>query len=311
MPTPYEEAKRTLVTVRDILRFGVSACGKKEVFCGHGADSYWDDMAALVLSTLRLPHNSTKEVLDAKLLDSERDELLHLIKRRVEERIPTPYLTHEAYFAGLPFYVDERVLIPRSPVAEVIESEFSPWIESQDVQRILDLCTGSGCIAIACAHAFPEAEITGSDISDDALAVAKINVEKYRFNAQVNLVKSNVFDNLSGEKFDVIISNPPYVDEEDMSDLPLEFKHEPKNALEAGHDGLDIVITILQQAGEHLTPHGILVVEVGNSAQALIDLFPDVFFTWLELSRGGDGVFLLTAQQLAQHHEVFLDVKRN
>jgi ribosomal protein L3 glutamine methyltransferase len=199
---------------------------------------------------------------------------------------------------GLSFYVDERVLIPRSPIAELIENQFSPWIKSNQISNILDLCTGSGCIAIATAQVFPDAEITASDISPDALDVAKINLKKYNLENQITLIQSDVFENISPQKFDIIISNPPYVDQEDMDNLPKEYHHEPASALAAGSDGLDIVKKILSSAKNYLSDQGILIIEVGNSAEALIQQFPNLPFTWLEFERGESEVFLLTREQL-------------
>lgn len=222
-----------------------------------------------------------------------------LINRRIEKRIPVSYLTHEAWFSGLPFYVDERVLIPRSPIAELIEEGFQPWVDSKEINDILDLCSGSGCIAIACAKHFPDADIDATDISTDALAVAKINILRHDVENQVHLYHSNLFQNLPKKKYDLIISNPPYVNKEEMQTLPLEFKHEPSLGLEGGDEGLDLVIQILKNAKHYLNPQGLLIVEVGNSDTALIEKFPDMPFTWLEFQRGGGGVFLLTQEQLA------------
>ncbi len=289
-----------LVTIRDFLRWTVSRFNEAGLCFGHGTESAWDEAIALILHTLHLPHDINPTVLDAKLTMTERETLYKIIHRRIHERVPLPYLTHEAWFAGLTFYVDERVLIPRSPIAELIENQFQPWIDPSSVNRILDLCTGSGCIAIACAKAFPEAYVDATDIATDALAVAKINVLRHEVENQVELHQADLFDSLELQKYDLIVSNPPYVDEEDMANLPEEYHHEPKLGLKAGKSGLDIVIRILQQAPAYLNPHGILIVEVGNSEYALADAFPEIPFTWLEFQRGGGGVFLLTAEQLVE-----------
>ena len=288
-----------LLTIRDFLRWTMSRFNEAGLFYGHGTDNASDEAIALILHTLYLPHDINSNMLDARLTSIEREKLYKMIQRRIHERIPLAYLTQEAWFAGLPFYVDERVLVPRSPIAELIENQFQPWIETDSVHHILDICTGSGCIAIASAKYFPEAEVDATDISHEALAVAKINVLKHQLEDQVNLFQGDLFKPLAHKKYDLIVSNPPYVDAEDMANLPDEYKHEPKLGLEAGLLGLEIVTRILEQAVEYLNPHGILVVEVGNSEQALADIFPDIPFTWLEFQRSDGGVFLLTAEQLA------------
>lgn len=287
-----------LYTIRDFLRWAVSQFNEAGLFYGHGTDNSWDEALALILHSLHLPYDINPAVLDARLTLSEREKLSQLIQRRVQERIPTAYLTHEAWFAGLPFYVDERVLIPRSPIAELIENQFQPWL-TEPVDTILDLCTGSGCIAIACAKAFPESVVDATDISPDALAVAKINLLRHEVDEQVHLIQADLFDGLEEKQYDLIVSNPPYVNAIEMADLPAEFHHEPRLGLAAGEEGLDIVTRILQQAKKYLSPQGILVVEVGNSEYALSEKYPHAPFTWLEFQRGGGGVFLLTAEQLA------------
>lgn len=287
-----------LHTIRDYIRFAASQFNENALFYGHGTDNAWDEAVALILRTLHLPFDINPGlILDARLARSEKDKLQQLIERRIKERIPVPYLTHEAWFGNLPFYVDERVLIPRSPFAELIDNRFSPWLFDEP-QNILDLCTGSGCIAIACAKAFPESFVDATDISDDALAVAKINVLRHHVEDQVNLFKADLLDGLPLKKYDLIVSNPPYVDALDMAELPLEFHHEPKLGLEAGVDGLTIVTRILQTAKNYLNPEGILIVEVGNSEQALVEKFPEIPFTWVEFERGGGGVFMLRADDL-------------
>ncbi len=289
-----------LTTIRDFIRYATSRFNEAALYFGHGTDNAWDEASSLVLHTLHLPHDINPTVLDAHLIKEEQATLLKLIEERVTKRIPVPYLTHEAWFAGLSFYVDERVLIPRSPIAELIEHQFEPWIAAEDVHTILDLCTGSGCIAIACAKAFPEAEIDASDISPEALAVAKINVLRQNVEDQVHLYESDLFTSLPLKKYDIIVSNPPYVDGADLVALPPEYLHEPRLGLEGGTEGIDFVVRILQQARQYLSPQGILVVEVGNSEVALAERFPHIPFTWLEFERGGGGVFLLTAEQVEE-----------
>jgi len=288
-----------LHTIRDFMRWAVSRFNEAGLYFGHGTENSWDEAAALILHSLHLPHDVNPAVLDANLTANEREILFKLIRRRIDERIPVPYLTHEAYFAGLSFYVDERVIIPRSPIAESIQNQFQPWLEADSVQDVLDLCTGSGCIAIACAKAFPEANVDACDISTDALAIAKINTLRHKVEDQVHLYQSDLFTSLPTKKYDLIISNPPYVDAEEMATLPKEYRHEPTLALAGGTKGLDFANQILQKARHYLKPNGILVVEVGNSESALADQFPEIPFTWLEFEHGDGGVFLLTADQLS------------
>ena len=287
-----------LTTIRDFLRWAMSRFNEAGLCYGHGTERAWDEAIALILPTLHLPYDIDRSLLDAHLTPAECEQIAKLIQRRISERLPVPYLTHQGWFAGLSFYVDERVLVPRSPIAELIENQFEPWIAADKVHTILDLCTGSGCIAIACAKAFPESTIDASDISADALAVAKINVLRHDVADQVTLHQSDLFANLPQKKYDVIVSNPPYVDAADMATLPAEYLHEPPMALAAGKEGLDITLKILQEAHHYLSPQGILIVEVGNSEYALVEKFPNIPFTWLEFQRGGGGVFLLTAEQV-------------
>lgn len=287
-----------LITIRDYIRYAASRFNEAQLYFGHGTDNAWDEACALILHTLHLPHDINPIVIDARLTHQEREALLTLINRRVEERIPVPYLTHEAWFAGLPFYVDERVLIPRSPIAELIEQQFQPWIEPDQVKRILDLCTGSGCIAIACALSFLSSKVDATDIDKNALSVSKINVLRHKVQDRVKLHQSNVFEQIPVKKYDIIVSNPPYVDATDMAELPTEYHHEPSLGLAAGQDGLEIVAKILSSAKKYLSPEGILVVEVGNSEKALVERFPHLPFIWPEFERGGGGVFLLHATDL-------------
>lgn len=294
-----------LFTIRDFIRYAVSRFQEAGLYYGHGTENAWDEAYFLIWHTLHLPYTIRDEVLDARLLVKERENIVKLIQRRIQERIPLAYLTHEAWFAELPFYVDERVLIPRSPIAELIENQFQPWIESDRVSQILDLCTGSGCIAVACAMAFPEAHVDAVDLSPEALAVAKMNTLRHHAEDKVTLYQSDLFASLEKKKYDIIVSNPPYVSTKEMGELPSEYSHEPQLGLAAGALGLDLALRILKTADQHLKPQGILIVEVGNSEDALAELFPDVPFTWLEFRRGGGGVFLLTAEQLNQHQADF------
>lgn len=287
-----------LCTIRDFIRWAVSQFNAAGLFFGHGTDNAWDEAVALILHSVNLPHDSNPAVLDARLTPPEREKIASLIQKRVEKRIPIAYLMHEARFGGLSFYVDERVLIPRSPIAELIENQFQPWL-TETPETILDLCTGSGCIAIACAKAFPDSEVDAIDISEEALAVAKINVLRHEVEDQVTLIQSNLFDEIPPKQYDLIVSNPPYVNSIEMAELPAEFHHEPALGLAAGEEGLDIVSRILEKAKDYLTPNGVLIVEVGNSEYALAERYSHLPFTWLEFERGGGGVFVLTREQLA------------
>lgn len=295
-----------LLTIRDFIRYAVSRFNEAGLYFGHGTDNAWDEAVALVLHTLHLPHYIDPRVLDARLTQDEKNKLFPLIEQRVTQRMPVPYLTHEAWFAGLSFYVDERVLVPRSPIAELIEHHFQPWVDPAEVHHILDLCTGSGCIAIACAQAFPEAKVDASDISADALAVAKINMLRHNLENQMSLYESNLFDKLPKKKYDIIVSNPPYVSLAEMAELPAEYLHEPTLGLTAGQHGLDFALRILNNASDYLSPHGILVVEVGNSETALMEQYPMVPFTWPDFERGDGGVFVLTAEQLQEYKKTFI-----
>ncbi|QSX34968.1 50S ribosomal protein L3 N(5)-glutamine methyltransferase [Shewanella avicenniae] len=301
-----DEAVTELRTIADMLRWAVSRFNDAGIYYGHGTDNAWDEAISLVFHSLHLPEEIGPQVLHANLTSSEKHKIVELIIRRVRERIPVPYLTHRANFAGLEFYVDERVLVPRSPIAEMIENRFSPWLYNKRVNRVLDLCTGSGCIAIACAYTFEDAEVDALDISEDALEVAQINIETLGVMDRVYPMQSDLFSALpKGPQYDLIVSNPPYVDAEDIADMPEEYHHEPELGLASGYDGLDLTKKILANAADYLTESGMLVVEVGNSMVHLMEQFPEVPFTWVSFERGGDGVFVLTRDQLVEHQSLF------
>lgn len=294
-----------LPTIKVALDWVNQQLSNSDLYFGHGSDSPWDESVFLVLHTAGLPLTSGEEVLNTALTNEQQATIVSLTARRVVDRIPLPYLLQEAWFCGLKFYVDERVLIPRSPIGELIDAQFMPWIQPNKIHRALDLCTGSACIAIAMADALPNTHIDATDISLDALAVAKRNVEAYQLQSRVHLIESDVFAGLDGLTYDLIVSNPPYVDAEDMADLPAEYHNEPTLALAAGDDGLSIVRRILREAPKHLNPNGILICEVGNSQLALEEQYPDVPFTWLEFQHGHSEVFLLTYDQLVECHGLF------
>jgi len=295
---------RFLKTIKDFIRWGASRMNAAHVVFGHGTDNAIDEAAALVLHALHLPPDLPDTYLDCQLTNVEKQAVLGILERRVRERCPAPYLMHQAWFMGLSFYVDERVLIPRSPLAEVIERRFAPWIRDPEaVAAILDLGTGSGCIGIGCAYAFPDARVDLSDVSSEALAVARRNVAEHGLEEQVELIPANLFQGLEGRRYDLIVSNPPYVGSVELAGLPAEYRHEPVQALAAGEDGLDLVVPMLIQAPEHLKPGGILVVEVGSAEEALLAAFPTVDFLWLDFEHGGEGVFLLTREELLTTRE--------
>lgn len=301
-----------LHTVADYIRFAASEFNRADLFFGHGHDNAWDEAITLVLFSLALPAQLSDHILPCRLTAQEKENVLAIIQRRITEEIPAGYLTNQATFAALPFYIDERVLVPRSPIGEWIEKRFTPLInQDKQVARILDLCTGSGCIAIACAHYFPESEVDAVDLSVDALNVAQINIENHGLEAQVIPIQSDVFSGIKGQKYDLIVSNPPYVDQDDVDSLPNEFTHEPEMGLGCGSDGLDIVRVILAEAADFLSEDGLLVCEVGNSQVHVEHVYPEVDFTWLTFERGGHGVFALTKQQLVQFNEIFKQRVKN
>ncbi len=295
----------TLYTLRDFVRWGASRFNAAGLFFGHGTDNALDEALALVLHAVHLDHMLPENWLDCRLDLMERRRVAELLLERVETRKPIAYLTHEAAFAGLEFYVDERVLVPRSPIAELIEARFEPWLDADRVGAVLDLCTGSACIAIACARAFPQAGVDAVELSEEALAVARINRERHALEDRLALYHSDLFAGLPVRRYDLIVSNPPYVSASEMETLPGEYLREPRMALEAADDGLEIVIRMLAGAPRRLALDGIIVVEVGNSAEALAKRFPEVPFLWLDFERGGEGVFLLTASQVDEYQQLF------
>lgn len=298
-----EEILTTLITLGDWIRYAASRFAEAELFFGHGYDSAWDEAVQLTLTRLHLPPNLTPSLISSRLLLKERKMLLDTIEQRINTRKPLAYILREAWFCGLSFYVDERVLIPRSPIGELIEKQFAPWLEPENINNILDMGTGSGCIAIAAAIAFPQAFVDAVDLHEKALAVAEINISHYGLEHRVHLIQSDCFASLSPQKYDLIISNPPYVSAEELASLPPEYQYEPHEALYADIEGMAIVAKILNQALDYLTKEGVLVVEVGYSKEAMMNYFPDLPLTWLEFENGGEGVFLLTARQLQDYTE--------
>ena len=293
------EAKTQLQTIRDVLRFAVSRFNEAELYFGHGSASAYDEAAYLILHTLNLPLDQLEPFLDARLLPAEMELVLKIIERRATEKIPAAYLTKEAWLGDFRFYVDERVIVPRSFIAELLREQLTPWIEEPaEVYSALDLCTGSGCLAILLAHAFPNAAIDATDISTDALQVAGKNVAEYGLGDRIDLIQSDLFAALADRCYDLIVSNPPYVHAEAMAALPEEYRHEPQNALASGEDGLKATKVILRESPSHLTDNGMLVVEIGHNREALESAFPNTAFTWLETSVGNEFVFLLKRNQL-------------
>jgi ribosomal protein L3 glutamine methyltransferase len=288
-----------LFTIRDWLRFTVSQFEESGIFFGHGADNSYDEAVWLILSALHLPHDTLDNFLDAVITESERKHLAHLIEQRITKRTPTAYLVREAWLRGYKFYVDERVIVPRSFIAELLEDGLQPWIEYPElVNSAVDICTGSGCLGVLLADAFPDAQIDVVDISPDAIAVANINIANYGLQERISAIESDMFTALAGKQYDVMISNPPYVDAPSMAQLPAEYRNEPQIALGSGDAGLDHTHTILREAAHYLNDNGILVVEIGHNRDALLEAYPDLPFTWLETSSGNQFVFLLTKEQL-------------
>lgn len=293
-----EQAFASLETIADFVRWGASRFSAAGLHFGHGTDGPVDEALVLVRHALHLGHDLPAEFYAARLTDPEKRAVLALLERRVAERVPAPYLTGEAWFAGLPFTVDRRVLIPRSPIAELIEQGFAPWADPGGIRRVLDLCTGSGCIAIACAVSFPAAEVDAVELSPDAFKVAEANVTRHGVAERVCLLQGDLWLPVEGRRYDLIVSNPPYVSDAEMDGLPAEYRHEPELGLRSGSEGLDIVTRIIEGAAGHLEPGGLLVVEAGSAAEAVVAAWPELPFIWPEFRRGGGGVFVLDAAAL-------------
>lgn len=299
MSTDYWDDTESLITVRDWLRFSVSRFNEAGLFFGHGTDNAFDEAAYLILHTLHLPLDRLEPFLDASLTHGEADQLKTIIERRVKERIPAAYLTHEAWLGEYRFYVDERVIVPRSFIAELLREHLSPWVQDPEaVHSAADICTGSGCLAILMAHAFPNAHIDAVDISTDALEVAKRNVADYGLQEQVHFIQSDLMAGLKGKKYDLIVTNPPYVNAPSMEELPEEYRREPELALASGEDGLEHIRHILADAPSHLNPGGLLIAEIGHNRDALEAAFPSLPFTWLDTSGGDEYVFLLRKEDI-------------
>ena len=302
----YPRLTEELHTIRDWLRFTVSQFEASDIFFGHGTDNSYDEAVWLVMSALHLPHDTLHNFMDAVITELERKHLAHLIEQRITKRTPTAYLLREAWLRGFKFYVDERVIVPRSFIAELLdfneegEHGLQPWIEHPElINSAVDICTGSGCLGILLANAFPDASIDVVDISPDAITVCNINIANYGLQQQITAIQSDMFAALKGKSYDLIISNPPYVDAPSMAKLPAEYRIEPQIALGSGDAGLDHTHTILREAAKHLNDEGILVVEIGHNRDALEAAYPEVAFTWLEVAAGNQFVFLLTKEQLA------------
>jgi ribosomal protein L3 glutamine methyltransferase len=286
-------------TLRDLLRYGVTRFNTAGLFFGHGSSNAFDEAAYLMLHTLKLPLDKLEPFLDARLLPEEIDALLNVIERRATERVPAAYITNEAWLGDYRFYVDERVIVPRSFIAELIPDLFSPWVsDPESVMNVLEVCTGSGCLPIMLADAFPNAQVDAVDISADALAVARRNVEEYELQDRISLIESDLYTQVPKRKYDLIVTNPPYVNAGSMGKLPQEYRHEPQIALAGGTDGMDLVRKIVAGAAQRLTKNGVLIVEIGNEREHTEAAFPELELTWLSTSAGDDMIFLLTADQL-------------
>ena len=299
-----EEAIEDLHSILDMIRWATSRFNDAALYFGHGTDNAWDEALSLTMQALHLPHSLSEHVgdsmLSSRLTKSEREKIAELVLKRVQTRMPLPYITNEAWFCGMPFYVDERVLIPRSPFAELIQNNFEPFVKEAP-SHILDMCTGGGCIAIALAHAYPDSQVDAVDISEDALEVADINIQEHQLSHRVYPIHSDLFTNLTGQKYDLIVSNPPYVDAEVMADLPDEYHHEPELALAAGDDGLELVDIMLREAPQYLTDNGWLFIEVGNSEVHMDTRFPGLEVIWLSFENGGQGIFAVNSSTLKNY----------
>ncbi|USD20468.1 50S ribosomal protein L3 N(5)-glutamine methyltransferase [Microbulbifer variabilis] len=299
-----ESSLHELTTVLDYIRWGASRFSEAGLWYGHGTDNAWDEAVLLVTHALHLPPYSKQEILHARLTMEERRDVLTLLERRFIERLPAAYLTNEAHFCDMTFYVDERVLVPRSPIGEMIRHNFEPWLNVEPL-AILDLCCGSGCIGLACAEAFPGARVDLSDISEGAIEVAQLNINRHQLNERVRAVQSDLFSSLQGMSYELIVCNPPYVDARDLAEMPQEYLAEPEIALGSGDDGLDFTRRLLREAANHLQPEGLLVCEVGNSWEALEQAFPEVPFMWPEFEDGGHGVFVISREELLAYQSHF------
>ena len=291
-----------LSTIIDFIRYGASRFNAANLSFGHSYDNALDEATQLVLHALHLPHDLSPAYGQAKLVHEEKDRVLALFERRINERVPACYLTGEAWFAGLSFKTDHRALVPRSPIAELIETSFEPWAGGREIQRVLDMCTGSGCIAIATAHYHPDWQVDAADISEDALALAKENIERLE-TKNVRLVHTDLFRGLKGEIYDLIVTNPPYVTHAETDALPKEYSYEPELGLRAGDDGLDLALEILRDAPEHLSENGFLICEVGESEHALVKLLPELPLAWVEFKVGQMGIFVVEREDLVTHHD--------
>jgi len=310
MPIDEQQTEiHNLVTIGDWIRFTISECNRRDIYLGHGTDNVWDEAEHLVFQALDLPLLSSEQqklvLYQSRVLPSESEKLAQWVNLRAEHAKPLPYISNVAWFARMPFYVDERVLIPRSPFAELIEKRFAPFLPKHfEPSHILDMCTGSACIAIALAHAFEGSAVDAVDIDMDALEVAAINIANYYLEERVYPIQSDVYQELSGQKYDLIIANPPYVDAQDMADLPQEYHHEPEHALASGADGLDLTMLIVRQAVDYLCDDGWLFVEVGNSEVNFAERFNDLQVTWVELEQGGSGIFAISKAQLIAQQDI-------